>query len=739
SQRLALAMGFTFLDRILGDMRAALDGPQVPTPGLDQIFFGGERAMDDEGYLLSSNGKFLFVLLMPQKDYATLEVIAAPLVLARDALREARTAFPDIRAGLTGRPVLQADEMTVTSRDMTRGTLLALAVVAALLIGYFRRPTRPLLAVGALAMGIAWTYGLAAVTIGYLNILSIVFSVVLVGAGIEYGLQLVARYTEEIAAHGDVARAITTCITQTGRGNLSACATTAAAFFAALATPFLALRELGFIAGTGIVLCLAAMLTVLPALMYLADRRRAPAVLRAHRPLRLGFLARMYAHPRLVLLGLGLLTLAALPGLRRLRFDHNLLTLQAKGLESVAYELKLIHETDQSTWHTPFIAPSREEAILLAERVKQLPTVERALTVTEIVPAEQETKIGIINKIAPAFAGIRFAEPAAGIAPQALDAALAEFLGHVDRLTSLAFQGGEAEAVAALEEIRAETLGLREAIAAASPSAAARLVEYQRIFFRDFQRKLGLLAEGMQPSSVRLEDLPPTLRSRYVSAAGRTVVYAYPKANLWEPAAMAAYIRDIRSIDPHVTGVPVEVYESSRLFERSFRLVAVIAFVAILAIALLDFRNWRHALLAVTPLCAGLLWLLEWMGWTGLPFNMANFFAIPILIGVGVDNGIQLVHRCRQDGGFHPALITQSTGTAVALTSATTFASFVMLCLAAHRGIWSLGALMSLGTIACLIGSLVLLPCLLRMGMGRDEKSEIRNTFEIRIPKFKAF
>lgn len=734
ADRPTLTMGFTFMDAVLDGILAAVNTEAaMPPPGLERLFFGTDRAVDDEGFFLSTDGRFAYVLIMPRKDYATLAVIAEPLRVIRTALAATRGALPGIAAGLTGRPVLQADEMAVTNDDMTRGTLFALAAVACCFIGYFRRPTRPLLAVGTLAMGISWTYGFAALAIGHLNILSIVFAVILVGAGIEYGLQIVARYREELAAHGDCRRAITICCTQTGRGNLTACLTTAAAFFAALGTQFLALRELGWIAGVGILLCLAAMLTVLPAAMYLRDRRKRREELHTTPAIHLDPLERLYARPRLVLGGLAVLTIAGLPGLWRLSFDHNLLKLQAEGLESVAYELTLATETDQSTWVTPFIVDSTATAMTLAERVKKLPTVKRVETITEIVPTEQPDKLAVIRSLAPAFADLP--SPPEGEAGASEPATLLDRLMALEqpiaRLTDQAFAGGETEAVAALENIEGKMHRTREAVAGlASPekaTAVARLRSFESQFFSDLHRKLRLLAEGMDPQPIALEDLPEGLRRRYVSPNGRQVIYAYPKANLWEPDAMAAYIEDLRTIDPLVTGVPVEVYESSRLLERSFHRVAWIAFAAICALALCDFRNVRLAGLAIAPLGLGVLWLLEIMGWIGLPFNMANFFAVPILIGVGVDNGIQLIHRYRQEGE-DPAIITRSTGTAVLLTSVTTLASFAMLCTAAHRGIWSLGVLMSIGTLTCLVGSLLFLPTLLHAFTRgrRDSRSGLR-------------
>ncbi|MBI2345567.1 MAG: hypothetical protein HYV03_01475 [Deltaproteobacteria bacterium] len=112
-------------------------------------------------------------------------------------------------------------------------------------------------------------------------------------------------------------------------------------------------------------------LTVLPAALLIRDRRRSRENLHTTLAIRLDFLEWVHCRPRSVLTALAIITVLALPGLARLKFDHNLLDLQARGLESVTYELKLMTETDQSTWFTPFIAESAGAAVSLAERVSQ--------------------------------------------------------------------------------------------------------------------------------------------------------------------------------------------------------------------------------------------------------------------------------------------------------------------------------------------------------------------------------
>ena len=205
-----------------------------------------------------------------------MEVIAAPLERIRQIIDETKADFPGVDAGLTGRPVLAADEIATSDRDMRRATILAIVLVGALFIFFFRSISRPLLAMGSLIMGIAWTFGLVALVFGTLNILSIVFTLILIGASIEYAIHLVARYQEELAKGKKIENSMAQALATSGRADLTSAFTTAAAFCTIMWTDFTALAQLGFIAASGILLCLAAMLIVLPAMIVLRDRRRTP-------------------------------------------------------------------------------------------------------------------------------------------------------------------------------------------------------------------------------------------------------------------------------------------------------------------------------------------------------------------------------------------------------------------------------------------------------------------------------
>src|SRR6185503_14037300 len=152
-------------------------------------------------YFKSDTGKLSFITIDPVKDYSSLSVIEQPLREIRSAIADAKLKFPGVEIGLTGKPVLQADEMATSNDDMTRASIAAFALCAILFMLMIGGFLRPLLAMIAFIIGAAWTYGFAALFIGQLNLLSIVFMLVLVGVGLDYGVHVNSRYNEWRSTH----------------------------------------------------------------------------------------------------------------------------------------------------------------------------------------------------------------------------------------------------------------------------------------------------------------------------------------------------------------------------------------------------------------------------------------------------------------------------------------------------------------------------------------------------------
>lgn len=697
---------FSFFQQLLGSLTDTLEGGR-PSFDLARLFFGSSR-YDEEGFLVSGNGKFVFCLIMPHKDFQTIEVIEKPLNTIRQALKDTRREFPGTRAGLTGKPVLAADEIATTNRDMIRATVFAILAVSVIFILALRSLSSPLLAVIALLMGISWTYGLSTLLFGRLNILTIVFAIILVGAAIEYGIHMVTRCRQERAGGKSADEAVGLSLAAVGSANITSALTTAAAFVALTITRFTALAQLGFIAAVGIVFCLIAADLVLPAMLIIRERKRKSGV-KIVPPIKLTFMLRIYRHWKWVsVAALILFAISVIAG-RKVGFDHNLIKLQAEGLESVIYEHKLIYETDESSWFAVSFAPSVEASSALAKEFEKLPSVKRTEDISTVLPADQEEKRKIIkDKLAPAVERIKFTKRL-GSEPMEIKKTVREIRIALEGLVEDAFSAGKIDAVTEIEKLTAELKRVEEII---TPSSAGRLHEWENNLFAKLKDGVDLLRSSLSPPSVTIDDLPQVAKGRFIGKSGNYAVYIYPRHDIWVPAELAEFAADIRKIDPGVTGTPVEVLESGKLMEATFRRGAILAAIVVFVIAWIYFRSVAAGGWAILPLVMGIGWLLGLMRFTGLKFNLANFFAIPIILGVGIDSAIHIINRIRQEKSL--VSVTEATGTGVLLTATTNVLGFGMLIIAHHRGIRSLGELMALGAFLCFIAAIVVLPPLVK-------------------------
>jgi predicted RND superfamily exporter protein len=239
----------------------------VTPPGSDQ-----ENLLAEPQYFFSGDGQLAFLLARPKQEAGSFTADRASVEGLRALLAEVRANHPDVEIGLTGLPVLENDEMVASRHDTEVASWLALAAVVVLYLIVFRGLYYPMLTVGTLLVGIAWSLGWLTLSVGHLNILSATFAVMLIAMG-DYGVLWVTRYEQARRWGMDVRAALIHTATHVAVGNLTAATALALAFFAAMLADFRAVAELGWIAGCGVLLCALACFTVLPAVLMLADRR----------------------------------------------------------------------------------------------------------------------------------------------------------------------------------------------------------------------------------------------------------------------------------------------------------------------------------------------------------------------------------------------------------------------------------------------------------------------------------
>jgi len=299
---------------------------------------------------------------------------------------------------------LGSDEMVSSQRDTALATVLSLISVGLLYIAIFWEVWSPLRVQITLQLAICWSLGWATLTVGHLNILSVSFAPILIGLADNLGIHLAARYSEERAAGHDFRTAMEIAARQTGPGIVTAGISVVLAFYAVMLANFPGLAELGFIAGSGELLCMVASFTVLPALFAVSQR-----YLRTRAAAWQGKERRSWSwswswpgrYPRLTLAGIGVLSLIGVLVSPLPKFDYNLLHLQAKGTESVVWENRLLEASGHSSRYALTTADSLEELRRKKARFEALPVVDQVESLASLLPPNQEERLALVAEIAP--------------------------------------------------------------------------------------------------------------------------------------------------------------------------------------------------------------------------------------------------------------------------------------------------------------------------------------------------
>ncbi len=689
--------------------------------------------LSEPQYFLSGDGTLAFLLVRPVKDRASFTSAQSSVEALRAIIALVAPRFPDLQIGLTGLPVLENDEMVASRQDANLASILALVGVALLYLIVYRGLRYPLMTVASLVVGTVWALGWLTLTVGHLNILSSAFAVMLIGMG-DYGVLWVTRFTQERQSGADLSAATRRTALSVGPGILTAAVTTALAFFATMLADFKAIAELGWIAGCGILLCALSCFLVMPCLLALFDRRYETAAKTAAKaqpgktqpgktgpivcigdaphksPDWLPWLAR---HPRCVVAASLALTLALGFWAWQVRYDHNLLNMQARNLDSVQWEQTLIDRTAGASWHAVSYTNTPEEALALKARYEQLPGVSRVVEVASLVPTDQGRKLEMLGDLQHRLRRL----PDRG-------ATIPHAPPSVARVRELAVQLHKTLTFWRREQLPPVLLALRDnALELASrlsmPSdvteVTRRLLAFEENMTRDLADDLHRLRDMSSPQAIAVDDLPQCLRERYLGKSGKWLLRVFGKDCLWDYGPLADFCDQVRTVDPESAGKPFNTLEGLRAMKSGFLWAGLYAFIAMVLVLLADFRNVKHTAIALAPLAMGMIMALGVMTLCGWTLNPANMIALPLILGVGADNGVHVLHDYRSRARGRRYRLSAVIGRGISVAALTTILGFGTLMLGQHRGVASLGLILTLGVTCCMLTALIFLPALLQV------------------------
>lgn len=707
------------LERILSQASDSLERRGTPpTPGLTALFGGGQDA-ESQIYITFDQGRIYLVTTRALTEQSNAETI----LRLRQLVAETRLEVPGVNVGVTGQPILELDEMDQSTKDTTKATLIAFVIVALVFIFGYHETGRPIKATICLLFGLAYTMAYTTAVIGHLNLLTVTFAPILVGLAIDFGVHLISRYEEDVRRGRSNEEALRRAMVLTGMGVMTGALTTAGAFLAMAATDFRGIQEMGIICGGGLAICLIPMMTLLP-VMLLRGRQNVIDHALGTRLERREKIERLWlSRPRRVLaLAIALCLAATIPA-RKVFFDYNLLNMQSESLSSVVFEKKLIHSANKSVLYGAIVADSLEHALELEGKLTNLPTVASVdlagiENMARYLTEDQTKKLALVSEIKKEVQGVQFApvEPAP-VNVQDLSVTLWSLYGYVSLALS-ELPKDEPELREQLMAMRSTITELRKQMLAGDTNQVARqLASFQRSLFNDIRDTFDTLRTQDDRTHLAVKDLPSTIRNRFLGVTGKYLVQVYPRANVWEREPQERFVAELRTIAPNVTGTPVQLYEYTTLLKQSYQEAAGWALIAIVILVLIHFRSVSCVVLALLPVTIGALWLVGFMGIFEVPFNPANIMTLPLIVGIGVTNGIHILNRFAEEA--KPSLLAKSTGKAVLVSGLTTIAGFGSLIIAQHQGISSLGFVMAVGTATCMFAGITILPAILNLLSAR--------------------
>ena len=596
----------------------------------------------------------------------------------------------NVDVALTGEVALANEEIGAALTGIEIAGALSVVIIA-MILGVGLRSYRVIGIIFAkLLLGSCLTLGAATILVGSFNTLSMLFVVMFFGLGIDFSLHFILRAMAEgfVNEEGlkstfkDTAPALGLCTL-----------TSAIAFLAFVPTDYLGLGELGLISAAGMLIALFLTLLFVPA-AYLkwhtqsASTRTSLLVTRRVRLTPRG--ARLLGC--LFLVGSPLALAIALDT----EFNYNVLSMRDPDSPAMRALVDLQESGYETDYSIQLTAPDEQAARTLKARLETLPSVKAVNLPLDFAPVHDVYRERILVELAQKYAEIEPLRPEASNEPTPTErhSMISEYIDFArSRLT----------------ETEAEPL---DRLANALPKYfknSSLKAETEQAWQAAFTRSQAELNRMLTAPAPTLASLPDGFRSRLITTAGEHLVTVQPTHALTSRDQTDQFVADVLSVDPMAAGRTMVEWGIGEVVIAAFFQAILTTLLAVIALLILYFKRLTPVVLVLLPIGLTILYTLAIAEWLGLTLNMANILVVPLIIGLGVDTGIHIIHRYEQSG---PGYAVAATHKAVILSGLTTCGTFFSLSFSPHGGAASIGLLLTVAIGSLLATSLTVLPLL---------------------------
>jgi len=712
-----------------------LSGPEIQAVA-DKLLFG-------EPYLLSYDKKALILNAVPNFTMMDTDLMVTGTDAVQKIVDELLEDYPEVEAGLTGMIALGRDEMVYTEQSLGYTTVIAVVAILILLMVSFRMWVAPVLATVNLLVGLVWAVGTAAIVVGQLNIMTMMMAVILVGLGVDFAIHLISGFTEWRAAGDSIANAMEKTFLKSGKGILTGAFTTASAFLTLVISHSRGMKEMGLVTGTGLLAMLISTFLFLPFLMVMRERRlekrrekNDDAQIIVHRDISFRFLgraaewlSRRYVFTLLLSL---LLTLVLIWFALQITFDHNYMNIEPKGLTSIVLQDTVLEKFDLSMDYALVIAENVEESRTFSDEYREIGTVALTEDITRYLPsqAQQKNREVHILDVRESMMSATVRESILVEEIQTLRHEISRLKMNVMELQDMAFLGGQDKVDNKCQEIVGDpenpgTGNIIQEFLALIDKEKAEAADSLSLFQRSFApyfREAVIRMSSTDP--IQLMELPETILDRYSNEdCSRFLVTVFPAGNIWQDATfLHRFVDDLERVSDKSTGMPPVFRALIEIIGRDGRNAVLLTLVIVFLLLWADFRNPLYSLMAVIPLACGIFWMVGLMSLTGQQITVMNILGLPMIVGIGIDDGVHIVHRWLHEGKGKIRIVFASTGKAILLTSLTTMLAFGSLVFSIWRGFAHLGSALFIGVGTCFLTTVLILPGIL--GFIEQKKSK---------------
>tara|TARA_Y100000588_G_scaffold356631_1_gene413103 strand:- start:1632 stop:4286 length:2655 start_codon:yes stop_codon:yes gene_type:complete len=616
---------------------------------------------------------------------------------------------------LTGPAALSYDELTSVITGSQDAALLALIMIISCLLIGLRSLSLVIATLISLLVGLIFTAGFAIAWVGTLNMISIAFAVLYVGLGVDFAIHICLRY-REMLRNTTSENALHKASQHVGLSLILCAMTTAIGFFSFIPTAYQGVAELGLIAGCGMLVSLIVSIGLLPALLHVLPTPKIPSRT-ANFPD--GFSAFPRENAKAVLAVATVLWCLAALCIPLVQFDVDPINLNDQTAESVVTYRALRNNPETSPTPVAAVVDSHTIARDLIDHLKALPEVSTVRFIESFIPDNQDKKLALIDDLALLLG------PDLELSPEpVLDDSLTlnsiQTLLNTLRITTK--QSNQSELSSSARLLMQALTQYHLSIKSAGTAERARTLQtLEQKLLGSFDGRLIQLRDSLSPEPIATTSLPKDIRRRWLSDNGHYRIEAYPAGDIGTTQEMKLFVAAARTVlGDRATGTPVINLAASNAVKLAFIEAFSYAFIVITLLLWLILRSIKEVSVVLSPLVlAGLLTSATSVV-LAIPFNFANIIALPLLLGIGVDSALHILHRYKTALPPNGNLLQTSTARAVFFSALTTTVSFGNLAGSAHAGTASMGVMLTIGVVSTLTCTLLVLPALLQLFLPRQ-------------------